>query len=87
MDDLDLHLEAFESRLRAGLRREIIAIATVPLAVGLLAGILLGRHTAPPPRAVAVPSICEAAVAKHGGAFALDVDDSGVRMKLQGFGD
>ena len=81
----DLALEAFEARLRTRLRREIAAVAMVPLAVGLLAGGMIGRFTARPAPAMQ-PIACEQVV-KHGGAFYLDVGDNGVRMKVRGFDD
>jgi hypothetical protein len=84
MDDLDLQLDAFAARLHAKLRRDLLSLALVPLAVGLLAGGLVGRAWRPSPAAMA-PACAE--LCRAHGAFRLDVGDHGVRMNLEGNGD
>jgi hypothetical protein len=82
MDDLDLQLDAFASRLQTNLRRDLALIAIVPLIVGLLVGGLVGRATRP----AAAPSIVTCDGRAHG-VFKLDVGNGGVRMNLEGSGD
>ena len=81
MEDLDLQLEAFATRLRKRLKRDFLIAASLPLALGLGAGVWLGRATAPTP-----PAQIISCAGKAGAGFFLDANENGVRMKL-GYGD
>jgi hypothetical protein len=83
MEDLDLQLEAFSTRLRQRLKRDLWIVASLPLAIGLAAGVCVGRATAPQAKA----QIVTCAGAHTGAGFFLDANENGVRMKLEGYGD